>query len=124
MTVIFSPLLETVFRFIIATGLLMFLYWIVWRKQATYKAKRIYLLTMPFVALIIACLEIKYTSDPIVVKVDTPVAVQTETDVYESTTNTAAVTETAAVTTAQNSVSESRLADFDIWKFLVRSFTV
>ena len=124
MTVIFSPLLETVFRFIIATGLLMFLYWIVWRKQATYKAKRIYLLTMPFVALIIACLEIKYTSDPIVVKVDTPVAVQTETDVYESTTNTTAVTETTAATTAQNSVSESRLADFDIWKFLPFAYIV
>ena len=124
MTVIFSPLLETFFRFIIVTGLLMVLYWMVWRKQATYKAKRIYLLTMPFVALIITCLEIKYTPEPIVVKVDTPVAVQTETDVYESTTNTAAVTETAAVTTAQNSVSESRLADFDIWKFLPFAYIV
>ena len=124
MTVIFSPLLETFFRFIIVTGLLMVLYWMVWRKQATYKAKRIYLLTMPFVALIIAGLEIKYTPEPIVVKVDTPVAVQTETDVYESTTNTAAVTETAAVTTAQNSVSESRLADFDIWKFLPFAYFV
>ena len=124
MTVIFSPLLETFFRFIIVTGLLMVLYWMVWRKQATYKAKRIYLLTMPFVALIITCLEIKYTPEPIVVKVDTPVAVQTETDVYESTTNTTAVTETAAVTTAQNSVSESRLADFDIWKFLPFAYFV
>ena len=124
MTVIFSPLLETFFRFIIVTGLLMVLYWMVWRKQATYKAKRIYLLTMPFVALIIACLEIKYTPEPIVVKVDTPVAVQTETDVYESTTNTTAVTETAAATTAQNSVSESRLADFDIWKFLPFAYFV
>ena len=124
MTVIFSPLLETFFRFIIVTGLLMVLYWMVWRKQATYKAKRIYLLTMPFVALIIACLEIKYTPEPIVVKVDTPVAVQTETDVYESTTNTTAVTETAAATTAQNSVSESRLADFDIWKFLPFAYIV
>ena len=124
MTVIFSPLLETFFRFIIVTGLLMFLYWIVWRKQATYKAKRIYLLTMPFVALIITCLEIKYTPEPIVVKVDTPVAVQTETDVYESTTNTTAVTETTAATTAQNSVSESRLADFDIWKFLPFAYFV
>ena len=124
MTVIFSPLLETFFRFIIVTGLLMVLYWMVWRKQATYKAKRIYLLTMPFVALIITCLEIKYTPEPIVVKVDTPVAVQTETDVYESTTNTTAVTETAAATTAQNSVSESRLADFDIWKFLPFAYFV
>ena len=124
MTVIFSPLLETFFRFIIVTGLLMVLYWIVWRKQATYKAKRIYLLTMPFVALIITCLEIKYTPEPIVVKVDTPVAVQTETDVYESTTNTTAVTETTAATTAQNSVSESRLADFDIWKFLPFAYFV
>ena len=124
MTVIFSPLLETFFRFIIVTGLLMVLYWMVWRKQATYKAKRIYLLTMPFVALIITCLEIKYTPEPIVVKVDAPVAVQTETDVYESTTNTTAVTETAAATTAQNSVSESRLADFDIWKFLPFAYIV
>ena len=124
MTVMFSPLLETVFRFIIVTGLLMVLYWMVWRKQATYKAKRIYLLTMPFVALIIACLEIKYTPEPIVVKVDAPVAVQTETDVYESTTNTTAVTETAAATTTQNSVSESRLADFDIWKFLPFAYIV
>ena len=119
MTVIFSPLLELVCRFILVTGLLMLLYWIVWRKQATYKAKRMYLLTMPFVALIIACLRFTYTPEPIVVKVDTPVAVQTEAGVYESsTTNTAAVTETTAATTAQNSVSESRLADFDIWKFL------
>ena len=124
MTVIFSPLLELVCRFILVTGLLMLLYWIVWRKQATYKAKRMYLLTMPFVALIIACLEIKYTPEPIVVKVDTPVAVQTETDVYESTTNTTAVTETTVATTAQNSVSESRLADFDIWKFLPFAYIV
>ena len=125
MTVEFSPVLETVFRFIIVTGLLMVLYWIVWRKQATYKAKRMYLLTMPFVALIIACLEIKYTPEPIVVKVDTPVAVQTEAGVYESsTTNTAAVTETTVATTAQNSVSESRLADFDIWKFLPFAYIV
>ena len=125
MTVEFSPVLETVFRFIIATGLLMVLYWIVWRKQATYKAKRMYLLTMPFVALIIACLEIKYTPEPIVVKVDTPVAVQTEAGVYESsTTNTAAVTETTAATTAQNSVSESRFANFDIWKFLPFAYIV
>ena len=125
MTVEFSPVLETVFRFIIVTGLLMVLYWIVWRKQATYKAKRMYLLTMPFVALIIACLEIKYTPEPIVVKVDTPVAVQTESGVYESsTTNTAAVTETTAATTAQNSVSESRFANFDIWKFLPFAYIV
>lgn len=125
MTVIFSPLLELVCRFILVTGLLMLLYWIVWRKQATYKAKRMYLLTMPFVALIIACLEFKYTPEPIVVKVDTPVAVQTEAGVYESsTTNTAAVTETTVATTAQNSVSESRLADFDIWKFLPFAYIV
>ncbi|MBO7247152.1 MAG: M56 family metallopeptidase [Bacteroidaceae bacterium] len=103
----------------------MLLYWIVWRKQATYKAKRMYLLTMPFVALIIACLRFTYTPEPIVVKVDTPVAVQTEAGVYESsTTNTAAVTETTAATTAQNSVSESRLADFDIWKFLPFAYIV
>ena len=125
MAVIFSPLLELVCRFILVTGLLMLLYWIVWRKQATYKAKRIYLLTMPFVALIIACLRFTYTPEPIVVKVDTPVAVQTEAGVYESsTTNTAAVTETTAATTAQNSVSESRLADFDIWKFLPFAYIV
>ncbi|MBQ5573588.1 MAG: M56 family metallopeptidase [Bacteroidaceae bacterium] len=125
MTVIFSPLLELVCRFILVTGLLMLLYWIVWRKQATYKAKRIYLLTMPFVALIIACLRFTYTPEPIVVKVDTPIAVQTEAGVYESsTTNTAAVTETTAATTAQNSVSESRLADFDIWKFLPFAYIV
>ena len=86
MTVIFSPLLELVCRFILVTGLLMLLYWIVWRKQATYKAKRMYLLTMPFVALIIACLRFTYTPEPIVVKVDTPVAVQTEAGVYESST--------------------------------------
>ena len=125
MAVIFSPLLELVCRFILVTGLLMLLYWIVWRKQATYKAKRIYLLTMPFVALIIACLRFTYTPEPIVVKVDTPVAVQTEAGVYESsTTNTAAVTETTAATTAQNSVSESGLADFDIWKFLPFAYIV
>lgn len=125
MTVIFSPLLELVCRFILVTGLLMLLYWIVWRKQATYKAKRMYLLTMPFVALIIACLRFTYTPEPIVVKVDTPVAVQTEAGVYESsTTNTAAVTETTVATTAQNSVSESRLADFDIWKFLPFAYIV
>ena len=125
MTVIFSPLLELVCRFILVTGLLMLLYWIVWRKQATYKAKRMYLLTMPFVELIIACLRFIYTPEPIVVKVDTPVAVQTEAGVYESsTTNTAAVTETTAATTAQNSVSESRFADFDIWKFLPFAYIV
>jgi beta-lactamase regulating signal transducer with metallopeptidase domain len=125
MTVIFTPLLELVCRFILVTGLLMLLYWIVWRKQATYKAKRMYLLTMPLVALIIACLRFTYTPEPIVVKVDTPVAVQTEAGVYESsTTNTAAVTETIAATTAQNSVSESRLADFDIWKFLPFAYIV
>lgn len=67
----FYPILILAGRFMLATGLLMALYWLMWRKQATYRAKRIYLLTMPLVALAIALLQVEvYQPDPVVITVE------------------------------------------------------
>lgn len=67
----FYPILILAGRFMLATGLLMALYWLMWRKQATYRAKRIYLLTMPLVALVIALLQVEvYQPDPVVITVE------------------------------------------------------
>jgi len=68
-----SPILLLAGRFLLASALLMALYWVVWRKQATYRAKRIYLLTMPFVALAISLLQVEvYKPEPVVVEVSRP----------------------------------------------------
>ena len=65
-----SPILLIAGRFLLASALLMALYWAVWRKQATYRAKRMYLLTMPIVAIIIALLQVEvYKPEPIIVEV-------------------------------------------------------
>ena len=65
-----SPILLIAGRFLLASALLMALYWVVWRKQATYRAKRMYLLTMPFVALAISLLQVEvYKPEPVVVEV-------------------------------------------------------
>lgn len=64
------PILPVAGRFVLVTALLMLLYWSVWRKQATYRAKRAYLITMPAVAIIIALLQVEvYKPAPIVVEV-------------------------------------------------------
>ncbi|MBQ4622332.1 MAG: hypothetical protein IJB28_06745 [Bacteroidaceae bacterium] len=66
----FSPILLLAGRFLLASALLMTLYWVVWRKQATYRAKRMYLLTMPIVALAISLLQVEvYKPEPVVVEV-------------------------------------------------------
>ena len=66
----FSPILLLAGRFLLASALLMALYWVVWRKQATYHAKRMYLLTMPIVALAISLLQVEvYKPEPVVVEV-------------------------------------------------------
>ena len=65
-----SPILLLAGRFLLASALLMALYWVVWRKQATHRAKRAYLLSMPIVALAIALLQVEvYKPKPIVVEV-------------------------------------------------------
>ena len=58
-----SPILLIAGRFLLASALLMALYWVVWRKQATYRAKRMYLLTMPIVALAISLLQVDEDED-------------------------------------------------------------
>lgn len=64
------PILLLAGRFILASALLMALYWVVWRKQATYRSKRMYLLTMPIVALAISLLQVEvYKPEPVVVEV-------------------------------------------------------
>lgn len=68
-----SPILLLAGRFLLASALLMALYWVVWRKRATYRAKRMYLLTMPAVALAIALLQVEvYKPEPVVVERTTP----------------------------------------------------
>ena len=68
-----SPILLLAGRFLLASALLMALYWVVWRKQATYRAKRMYLLTMPIVALAISLLQVEvYKPEPVVVEVIGP----------------------------------------------------
>ena len=69
----FSLILLLAGRFLLASALLMALYWVVWRKQATYRAKRMYLLTMPIVALAISLLQVEvYKPEPVVVEVSGP----------------------------------------------------
>ena len=66
-----SPILLLAGRFLLASALLMALYWIVWRKQSTHRAKRMYLLSMPIVAIAIALLQVEvYQPDPVVVEVE------------------------------------------------------
>ena len=66
-----SPILLIAGRFLLASALLMALYWIVWRKQSTHRAKRMYLLSMPIVAIAIALLQVEvYQPDPVVVEVE------------------------------------------------------
>ena len=68
-----SPILLIAGRFLLASALLMALYWVVWRKQATYRAKRMYLLTMPIIALAISLLQVEvYKPEPVVVEVSGP----------------------------------------------------
>ena len=55
----FTPILITAGRFILASALLMFLYWMVWRKQATYQSKRLYLLILPLIALTISLIQVE-----------------------------------------------------------------
>lgn len=58
-------------RYILVAGLLMALYWMLWRKQATHRAKRIYLLALPFMALAITLTQIEvYKPDPVVVTIE------------------------------------------------------
>ena len=58
-------------RFILVSGLLMALYWILWRKGATYRAKRTYLLAVPFMAMVIALLQVEvYKPSPVVVTIE------------------------------------------------------
>lgn len=58
-------------RFILVSGLLMALYWILWRKGATYRAKRTYLLAVPFMAMVIALLQVEvYKPNPVVVTIE------------------------------------------------------
>ncbi len=65
-----SPILLLAGRFLLASALLMALYWVVWHKQATYRAKRMYLLTIPIVALAISLIQVEvYKPGPMVVEV-------------------------------------------------------
>ena len=69
-------------RFVLASALLMVLYWIMWRKQATYRAKRAYLLTLPFMALAIAWIQVEvYKPEPIVIDIEQ--TVQTSSSVID-----------------------------------------
>ncbi|MBR5803730.1 MAG: M56 family metallopeptidase [Bacteroidaceae bacterium] len=66
-----SPILLIAGRFLLASTLLMALYWVVWRKQSTHRAKRMYLLSMPIVAIAIALLQVEvYQPDPMVIEVE------------------------------------------------------
>lgn len=64
-----TPILMLASRFVLASALLMALYWFVWRKQATYRAKRTFLLSLPAVALAISLIQVEvYKPDPVVIE--------------------------------------------------------
>lgn len=93
-------------RYILVAGLLMALYWMLWRKQATHRAKRIYLLALPFMALAITLIQIEvYKPDPVVVTVEKKVEAVQNISMAEAIPMT-----TSATTVAPTEVKEAEEA--------------
>lgn len=90
-------------RYILVAGLLMALYWMLWRKQATHRAKRIYLLALPFMALAITLIQIEvYKPKPVVVTVEKKVEAVQNISIAEAIPMT-----TSAATVASTEVNEA-----------------
>ena len=93
-------------RYILVAGLLMALYWMLWRKQATHRAKRIYLLALPFMALAITLTQIEvYKPDPVVVTIEKKVEAVQNISMAEAIPMT-----TSATTVAPTEVNEAEEA--------------
>lgn len=93
-------------RYILVAGLLMALYWMLWRKQATHRAKRIYLLALPFMALAITLVQIEvYKPDPVVVTIEKKVEAVQNISMAEAIPMT-----TSATTVAPTEVNEAEEA--------------
>ncbi len=93
-------------RYILVAGLLMALYWMLWRKQATHRAKRIYLLALPFMALAITLIQIEvYKPNPVVVTVEKKVEAVQNISIAEAIPMT-----TSATTVAPTEVKEAEEA--------------
>ncbi|MBQ5818413.1 MAG: M56 family metallopeptidase, partial [Bacteroides sp.] len=93
-------------RYILVAGLLMALYWMLWRKQATHRAKRIYLLALPFMALAITLIQIEvYKPDPVVVTIEKKVEAVQNISMAEAIPMT-----TSATTVAPTEVNEAEEA--------------
>lgn len=93
-------------RYILVAGLLMALYWMLWRKQATHRAKRIYLLALPFMALAITLIQIEvYKPNPVVVTVEKKVEAVQNISMAEAIPMT-----TSAATVASTEVNEAEEA--------------
>ncbi len=93
-------------RYILVAGLLMALYWMLWRKQATHRAKRIYLLALPFMALAITLIQIEvYKPDPVVVTIEKKVEAVQNISMTEAIPMT-----TSAATVAPTEVNEAEEA--------------
>lgn len=93
-------------RYILVAGLLMALYWMLWRKQATHRAKRIYLLALPFMALAITLIQIEvYKPKPVVVTVEKKVEAVQNISMGEAIPMT-----TSAATVAPTEVNEAEEA--------------
>ena len=93
-------------RYILVAGLLMALYWMLWRKQATHRAKRIYLLALPFMALAITLIQIEvYKPKPVVVTIEKKVETVQNISMAEAIPMT-----TSAATVAPTEVKEAEEA--------------
>ena len=93
-------------RYILVAGLLMALYWMLWRKQATHRAKRIYLLALPFMALAITLIQIEvYKPDPVIVTIEKKVEAVQNISMAEAIPMT-----TSATTVAPTEVNEAEEA--------------
>lgn len=93
-------------RYILVAGLLMALYWMLWRKQATHRAKRIYLLALPFMALAITLIQIEvYKPKPVVVTIEKKVEAVQNISMAEAIPMT-----TSAATVAPTEVNEAEEA--------------
>lgn len=93
-------------RNILVAGLLMALYWMLWRKQATHRAKRIYLLALPFMALAVTLIQIEvYKPKPVVVTVEKKVEAVQNISMAEAIPMT-----TSATTVASTEVNEAEEA--------------
>ncbi len=69
------PFLLPLGKFVLATGLLVVFYFLLYRRSAAYNQLRLFLLLLPFVAILLACVKLEVYDSPLqLVEIDNSVA--------------------------------------------------